>query len=102
MSERIESGDLVLVVKAMPCCGWDADVGRIEVTTSCFIGRALCCHCQVWATGRFWSIEDPKLPDMFGYLEECLKKIKPLDEGERDETAEPLDSVIAAARHMLV
>ena len=95
---EIGSGDMVMVVKPSPCCGWSADVGRIETAVSCHMGPAMCINCRTWRVGRVWStVGDQDC----GYLEECLKKIKPLDEGDKDETAEvDLARIIAAVANI--
>ncbi len=71
---NIQKGDLVMVVKSMPCCGSPDFIGAIRTVEGFYSGSSTCIRCG--------DIKDSNMADLGdGYMElELLKKIPPLEE----------------------
>lgn len=77
---EIKKGDLVMVVKPSECCGSDASVGKIfkVVGINNYLGKCISCRKErkIHAAYKTASV---------GCALTRLKKIKPIDELEREE-----------------
>ena len=77
MSEKIQPGDLVMVVKPTPCCGADKRVGQIGRVVSVGYEKFRCVHCL---RRRFEF--GAKFEGGVAQPVERLKRIPPLDGGD--------------------
>lgn len=89
MDNEIRVGDLVMVVRPMPCCGDARDVGicfRVEEITKAYDGWCVNCgsgHPNDCATDPTTTYEHPI---------KTLKKINPPAQGDEVSTREPLST----------
>lgn len=72
--ETIRAGDLVVVVRSVPCCGALDDIGQIFIAGDLYFGPAFCSSCHKEAPGEY-----VKVPDRFMAVKHLsrLKKIHP-------------------------
>lgn len=77
---EIKKGDLVMVVKPSECCGSDESIGVMFVVSEVKTTKSRCIYCR---KVRMFdaAFKSNKLCCMISRL----KKIKPLDELEREE-----------------
>ncbi len=77
MSEQIQAGDMVIVVRGCPCCGKRGEVGHIYRVDHLYVSSNLgsnCCNGRIGATVAAPSSYDT------GWDITLLKKIPPLSE----------------------
>jgi hypothetical protein len=83
----IKSGDIVMVVR--DCCGrW---VGKVFTAGEDLFGEGYCEHCKYSTNDR--SVRNPEwasIGQIFAMPVKWLKRIKPLDELERDQIVDEL------------
>lgn len=86
MSERIEVGDLVVIIKPTSCCGYSGGIGKIYIVGNMRSFRGRCLLCGAIGNGEplaCWGSGSRGVPTR------RLKKLPPLTEPEtiteRDE-----------------
>ena len=85
--ERIAPGDLVVVVKPVPCCGHSGSVGETFRVKELAHVRWHCVRCGKVHDA---SLVARRVGHPWVYLLARLKRIPPLDELERNEIVEEL------------
>lgn len=87
--ETIRKGDLVQVVRPMPCCGLPTYIGRIFTAHSDEVLRdVVCAACLRYRADRRVVHMDANT----GYPREILKKIPPLTEPETTDTTDEVSA----------
>ena len=81
MDKPIEVGNLVIVVKGMPCCGYNKDLGHVFKVAWKGFADGDCGHCGDESPG--WAVDD-KAEGEDCIPVECLKRIDPPAEGETE------------------
>lgn len=81
---EINVGDLVMVVKALPCCGWTGGIGDMFYVAEIFLTDGQCDKCGNITEE---ACANPAI-DENGYPLTVLKKIPPLTEPESITTDE--------------
>lgn len=78
MSERIERGDLVMVVRGPKCCGDVSEIGKTFMVS--WVGRVVgeCGICGAYPGENMAA--DASINGEFGYPFYMLKKLPPLTE----------------------
>lgn len=89
MTDQIKPGDLVMVVKPTPCCGNEANIGRIAKVKNVANDSFLVC---VWCERLY---RKPALASLDGgrVLLSRLKKLNPPADEESRETTKELEVV---------
>lgn len=87
MTDRIQAGDMVLVVRPTPCCGSDFACGEIfQVQRLEDDKKGICAHCGRDLPESMCAIA----PDKCAFELWRLKRIPPLSELEGERTEEKL------------
>jgi hypothetical protein len=85
MADVISVGDLVVVVKAAPCCGYNGGVGKISTYIGTDDLSIRCKNC-----GLISNSKSTNLSNGYSYEFYRLKKIPPLTELETTEIKEDI------------
>jgi len=83
--ENIKVGDLVMVIKPIPCCGYDKRIGMIS-TVEQIVERGM--YCTI--CGHNFGTSTHTIVNGIGFSFDRLKKIPPLEEQDKIETKEEL------------
>jgi len=78
--ENIQVGDLVIVVKPTPCCGYFGDVGKIFTVLDIEGPKGTYSEC--WQCGKVVDECDAQEKDDYWHDLKTLKRIPPLSELE--------------------
>lgn len=89
MSEQIKKGDLVVIVKPTPCCGYDGRMGRVFQVHDVKDRMAKCTNCNqiLLTTARAFALHGGT------YALSRLKKLNPPADEESRETTKELEVV---------
>lgn len=89
MTDQINPGDLVMVVKPTPCCGHSSGLGRVFRVSEVSRDLSRCTRCHA----VFISTLASGANTMSGVLTSMLKKLNPPEREEIRETTKELEVV---------
>lgn len=90
MSDQIKPGDLVMVVKTMPCCGYDGGLGTVFRASEITQEYVKCSGCEAvrFNENELVGIDEESCVETYR-----LKKLNPPAEEESRETTKELEVV---------
>lgn len=94
MTDAIKPGDLVMIIKPMPCCGYSGGLGLVR-TVQAFTSRECgtkCVGCGISNRSDFGPHSHANLGDFYVWLYR-LKKIDPPALADETETNRELETV---------